>query len=237
MKIKILFTLIATIVIFASCGNSMNKKVLKKQSIDYSDKTILDSLIKTTPHSQDTMFLGFTIGLTKTDFKNQIEKLRNEGKTVTYSKSNSISTETGLFDLGSGYTFKTSISTEKSGKTFTGEGTYFLEPVYNKNGRLMKLNIVPIEKWYEDYSFEKPNWLETKVKENSEKIKNENLKQALIDNKFIGKYGFVRQKGNLVIYKTTLTINYIDLKTLLLELLIKETEKEIIKEETENIKF
>jgi len=63
------------------------------------------------------------------------------------------------------------------------------------------------------------------------------LKQALIDNEFIDKYDFIRQKGNLVIYETTLTVNYIDLKTLLIELLIKETEKEIIKGENEDIKF
>ena len=237
MKIKILFALIITIGIFNSCENSRNKKTSTTQKIDYSNKTVLDSLIKATPHSIDTLFLGFTIGMTKSDYKNHIKKLRDEGRTISYSKSNRISNMAGTFELGAGYTFKTSISAENSDKTLTGTGDYFLEPVYNKNGNLMQLSILPIEKWNGDYVFDKPNWLETRVKENSERFNNENLKQALIDNEFIDKYDFIRQKRNLVIYETTLTINYIDLKTLLLELLIKETEKEIIKEDNEDIKF
>lgn len=226
-----------SLILFSSCENSRNKKTIKGQSIDYSNKTVLDSLIKATPQSNDTLFLGFTIGMTKSEYKNHIQKLRNEGKTVSYSESNRFSNMAGTFELGAGYTFKTSISTEISGKTVTGEGQYFLEPVYNNSGNLMKLNILPIEKWNGDYGYDKPNWLKTKVKENSERFEDESLKQALIDNEFIDKFDFIRQKGNLVIYETTLTVNYIDLKTLLLELLIKETEKEIIKEENKDIKF
>ena len=48
----------------------------------------------------------------------------------------------------------------------------------------------------------------------------------VMDNEIIGEYDSIWQKGNLIIYETTLTTNYIDLKTLLLELLIKNTEKE-----------
>lgn len=237
MKRNIFFLLMFSVILFESCDNSRNKNTIEGQSIDYSNKTVLDSLIKATPHSNDTLFLGFTIGMTKTKYKNHIHRLRKEGKTVSYSQSNRFSTMAGTFELGAGYTFKTNISTEISGKTLTGEGQYFLEPVYNNNGNLIQLNILPIEKWNGDYGFDKPNWLETKVKENSERFNNESLKQALIDNEFIDKYDFIRQKGNLVIYETTLTVNYIGLKTLLLELLIKETEKGIIKEENKDIKF
>lgn len=237
MKLKILLGTIITIGIFTTCENSQTKQNAKKQTIDYSNKTILDSLIKTTPHSTDTLFLGFTIGMNKSEYKNHIDILRKEGKTIDFSNSNRVSTFAGNFDLGPGYTFITSISTDKSGKTITGEGKYFLEPVYNKNGDLMKLNIVPIEIWNGDYGIDKPKWLENKIFENSEPVRDISLKQALIDNEFIDNSDFVRQKGNLIIYETTLTINYIDLKTLLLEFLIKETEKEIIKEENDDIKF
>ncbi len=228
---------IIILTILSSCDNSNRKRAVANQSINYGNKAVLDSLIKTTPHSKDTLFLGFTIGMNESDFENHIQKLRKENNTLDYSYSNRISTFAGKFDLGSGYTFKTSISTEVDGKTITGSGQYFLEPVYNINGGLMKLNIVPIEKWNGDYGLNKPNWLEDKIAENSERLKDKDLKQALIDNEFIDKYDFVRQKGDLIIYETTLTINYIDLKTLLLEFLIKETEKEIIKEDNEDIKF
>lgn len=237
MKLKILLGIVITIGILTSCENSRNRKKVKDKTIDYSNKTVLDSLIKVTPHSTDTLFLGFTIGMNKTEFKNHIHKLRKEGKTFKYSKSNRLSIFAGNVDLGSGYTFITNISTETSGKTLTGEGKYFLEPVYNKGGGLMKLNIVSIEKWNGDYGLNNPKWLENKIEENTDRLKDKSLRQALIDNEFIDKYDFVRQKGNLIIYETTLTINYIDLKTLLLKFLLKETEKEIIKEENEDIKF
>ena len=71
----------------------------------------------------------------------------------------------------------------------------------------------------------------------NETLKDQDLKKALIENEIINSYNFIRQKENLIIYETSVSINYIDLKTLLLELLIKETEKEIIKEENKDIKF
>jgi hypothetical protein len=63
------------------------------------------------------------------------------------------------------------------------------------------------------------------------------LWRALIDNSIVDGQGFVRQKGGLVIYESNLTINYIDLKSLLLELLEKITEKEAVNDTTKNIKF
>lgn len=234
MKINIV-TILSFALFLLSCENSQKSKSNQTQKIDYSNKTVLDSLIKTTAQSNDTIFLGFKIGMTKSEYKNQIEKLKKEDKTITFSKSNRISTIAGTFDLGEGYTFKTSISSEKNGKTLTGNGQYFLEPVYNQNGNLMQLNIVPIEKW--DNEYDSPKWLENRVKQNSDDFTDNDLKQALIDNKFISNYDFIRKKGNVVIYDGTLTITYIDLKTLLLELLIKETEKDIIKEKNSEIEF
>lgn len=237
MRKILLFRIAISVSILISCEDSKKEDTLITSKIDYSDKSVLDSLIRITPHSEDTLFLGFTIGMNKTDYKNHIQKLRSEGKTIDFSNSNKISTIAGTFDIGPSYTFKTSIATEYSDKTLTGEGKYLLEPVYNKKGSLMKLNILPIEGWNGDYGYHKPNWLENKITANSEPLSNENLKSALIENDFIDKNNFVRQKGNLIIYETSMTINYIDLKTLLLELLIAEMEKEIIEEENEDIKF
>ena len=237
MNLRTLLTLITTIELLTGCDNSSNTKTETTQKLDYTDKSIIDSLIKATPHSSDTMFLGFRAGMTKSDYQKHIQILRDEGKSITYSSSNIISTLAGTFELGAGYTFKTSISTEKWGKTITGKGDYILEPNFNNNDNLVQLNILPIEDWDGNYGLDKPNWLKTKVKENSTELADENLKQALIDNKIVDKYRFVRQKGSLVIYETILTVNYIDLKTLLVELLIKEVEKEIVTEQTKEIKF
>lgn len=239
MKIKLLLGIATSLIIFTSCENLESKESLSKKNIDYTDMTVLDSLITKTPQSKDTLFLGFTIGMNKSDYKNHIHQLRKEGKNLSYSDSNILSTLAGKVNLGSGYTFITSISTEisVSGKTLTGEGRYFLEPVYNKSG-LIKLNIVPIEKWNGDYdAFSKPKWLRKRIEENSEQLKDDIFRQALIDNNVIREYDFVRRKGNLIIYENSLSIHYIDLKALLMEFLINETEKEIITEKNEDIVF
>lgn len=229
--------LIAFTAILYSCNDFKNQTEIRQKRVDYSNNSVLDSLIKNTAHSSDTLFLGFQIGMTKEEYKDHIHELRKAGKTLDYSNSNKFSTIAGTFDLGAGYTFETSITSDSSDKELTGIGKYFLEPVYNKGGFLMGLNILPIEKWNGDYGFEKPKWLESKIKENSKTLSDDQLKEALIENEIVDKYDFVREKNNLIIYENTLTINYIDLKTLYTEILIKKTEKEIIKEENKDVQF
>jgi len=237
MKIFLLITTLAIFAILLSCENNKRNKTEFRKSLDYSNQTVLDSLMKATKHSNEKMFLGFTIGMTKDDYKNHIADLKKDSKTLSYSNSYRISTLAGTFDLGSGYTFKTNITSDVGEKKITGDGQYFLEPVYNQEGKLMKLNIVPIEKWNGDYGYDKPKWLEKNVIDNSKPFDNDDLKKALIDNEFISSYNFIRQKNNLIIYKTSLTIVYTDLKTILNELLIKEMIKEVIEEENNDIQF
>lgn len=113
-------------ILFQSCDSSKKHEEI---ALDYSSKHILDSLIKSTPISNDTLFLGFRMGMNNIEFQNQIQKLIDEGKTLSYSKSNKVSTVAGNFDFGEGYTFITNISSEISDKTITGNGKYYLEPV------------------------------------------------------------------------------------------------------------
>lgn len=233
MKTKITTGIIVFGLILMSC----NQKGAENPAVNYSDKTVLDSIIKATPHSQDTLFLGFTIGMDKSEYKNHIKKLRSEGKNIEFSKSKNLSNIAGTFNIGPGYTFKTKISTTRGKKTFTGEGSYFLEPVYNKGGALIMLNVVPVEKWNGDYGYNTPKWLEDKIKENSEPVKDEALKKVLIDNDFVGEHDLLRQKENVIINKNTLYFNYIDLKTLLTQVWEKEIEKEIIEVTNEDVKF
>ena len=233
---KNIITILLSFILLISCKQSTNVPV--KKNLDYANKTVLDSLIKTTSQSKDTLFLGFIIGMKKSDFKKQIEKIRSEGKTITFSNSNGFTSIAGEFDLGAGYTFKTSISAESEGKTITGQGRYFIEPIYNKNGELSQLNILASEDWKNSgYSIERPNWLKDKIEEKYEESTNESLKKAIVDNGIISNYNTVWQKGNLIIYETSLTINYVDLKTLLVELLVKELEKEVVKKESKDVKI
>lgn len=227
-----------SILIVISCNKPNSKDVSKPKNIDYSKEKDLVELIKKQPQSNDTIFLGFTIGMTKSDFKIQLKKLRYEGKKITYSDSNAISTMmSGNIDIGAGYVFETSISTERGNKTFTGRGQYIIQTIYNEDNKLMGLNILPIEEWNENYGMDKPKWFKNKVIENSENFKNGSLMRAMLKNEIISEGNLIRQKDNLVIYDDNFTIHYIDLKTLLTELLIKETEKKIIKESNKDVKF
>lgn len=234
MKNKLI--LLLSILFLISCKNNRNEK--SENFVDYSDKTVLDSLIKSTSQSKDTLFLGFTFGMTKANYKNHIEKIKKEGKTITFSKSNKYSTIAGTFDLGEGYTFETSISAKNYDKTITGFGKYFLEPVFNQNGELSQLNILTTEKWNDNsYSSDRISWFENKVDEKYGKLNNEGLKKALIDNEIVNSFDSVWQQGNLIIYETSLTINYVDLNTLLVDLLLKELEKEVIEKQNNDVKI
>jgi hypothetical protein len=179
MKKHLFIATLGIFTILLSCENNNKRKTEFKKSLDYSNQSVLDSVMKATPHSKEKMFLGFTIGMTKNDYKNHITDLKKEGKTFSHSNSNRISNVAGTFDLGSGYTFKTNITSDVGDKKLTGDGQYFLEPVYNQEEKLMKLNIVPIEKWNGDYGYDKPKWLEKNVIENSKPLDNDDIEKAL----------------------------------------------------------
>jgi len=229
-----------TLCFLVSCENRNNSSHTEKKNaefVDYKNLQILDSLVKTTSQSTDSLFLGFKMGMTKPDYKDHIKYLKKSGKNITYSTSQILSTFVGNIQLGEGYTFSTGISSGNIGQIKTGEGKYFLEPVYNNAGKLMKLNIVPIEKWETDYGSDSPNWLKTNIFQNSNELNNENLHKALIDLKIIDDNHFVRRKGNIIIYEGNLTVSYIDFKTLLIEMMIKIKENEIKLKEGKDIKF
>ena len=74
---------------------------------------------------------------------------------------------------------------KKITKTITGNGSYFLEPIYN-NGELVKLNILTIEKWDQTRTYMlNKGWLESNILKNSERIRNKNFKEAVENNNFI----------------------------------------------------
>ncbi len=232
---KTVFLFLASLLLIVSCESSYNQRQVK--IIDYSNQNVLDSLIKATPNSNDTLFLGFVFGMSKTDYRNHIQKLRDDGLSLTFSQSNRFSNMAGTFELGSGYTFNTPISANVSDKTITGQGQYFLEPIYNNEDKLIRLNVVSVENWSGGYLSNKPNWFQSRIEENSSPFRDANLKKAFVDNEFINNSSFIRQKGNFVIYAKYGVYSYVPIKSLLTEMLLKALEKQIIEEENQKITF
>jgi len=236
MRIKILLTLFIALSLLFSCKNIKDTEKKKNDQIDYTNRLILDSLIATTDYSNDTIFLGFRIGMTKAEYQEHVQKIQQEGMVLTYLRSNIFSIADDKIDLGEGYTFKTKISMEYSGKVITGNGEYFLEPIFGKNDNLVQLNILPFENWSELLSIDYASWLKKQVKDNSNFLKDDNLKQSLLANKIIMNDNFIRKKGNIIIYEN-LIITYIDFKALLIMLKEKQIEMLSIKENNKKIKF
>lgn len=236
MRIRV-FSVLSLVLFLISCNNDRPSEIKNAPIIDYSNRSALDSLIRETSFSNDTIFLGFRIGMSKKDYQIHIKTLIEDGLKISYSNSNVFSTIAGQFDLGSGYTFKTDISTEKAGKSFTGKGEYFLEPHFNHEDKLYQLNVLPVEIWVNKSDTESPNWLEKNVFNNSKAIEDANLKKALLDYKVLSADYFIRQKGNVIIYKTSVTVNYIDFKTLFINLNNVINKKELIQKSTNTIKF
>lgn len=236
MRIRV-FSVLSLILFLISCDNGRFSEIKNAPIIDFTNSSVLDSLIRKTSFSNDTIFLGFRIGMSKKDYQTQIKTLIEDGLIISYSNSNVFSTIVGQFDVGPGYTFKTDISIEKAGKNFTGKGEYFLEPHFNNDDKLYQLNVLPLEIWVNKSDTESPNWLEKNVFNNSIAIKDANLKKTLIDYKVLDTDYFIRQKGNVIIYKTSVTVNYIDLKTLLINLNNVINKKELIQKSTNKIKF
>ena len=230
MKNLLLIFLVALI----SCNNKSSKKYF----VNFNNTQELDSLIKITPESKDTLFLGFTFGMSKQDYQNHIKKLRKEGKSLTYSKFNKMSLLGSSIKLGKGYTFTTNIVGQVSDKEYKGVGKYFLSPKYNNKGKLLELIIFKQEKWDDNsYGFKSPTWLEANIMKNSKYLNNTPLRKAMMDNQFCNSAHFIREKGNLIIYESNFRVHYVSRKKLYYDLLIKAAEKEVVKEETKNVKF
>jgi hypothetical protein len=234
MKKLIIIVSLISIGIISSCDNP-KKKLIK---LDYSNSKVIDSLIKNIPQSVDTLFLGFTTDMNKSEYKKHIYKLRNEGKTIKYSSSFIWESLLGKTNLGAGYLFETTISIERTPtKIITGYGKYFLEPTYTKkNKNLAKLSILRSEIWDNEA---KGNWIEHNIYKNSKRFSDSDLKKALKKYEIISDGDFIRQKGNLIIYGDNLHVTYINKRTLLYNLLIKVRVKEMIieKEKNKDIKF
>ena len=223
-----------------SCGSDNTEKLTEKpldQSIDYTKVQVIDSLAKNIPSSNDSIFLGFKMGMTKSDYKAHINNLIKSGKNITYATSHTLSTSFGNLQLGDGYTFTTGISSKKNGQLVTGEGKYLLEPQYNKNGELNQLSILPTEKWDIDFSLDSPNWLNTNILENTSKLNDKSLVKALVDLRIIDGNHLIRRKGNVIIYEGSLAVRYIDFKTLLNQMKNEIKTKEMKHKESEDVKF
>lgn len=219
------------------CNDKNFKNDSKDLTIDYSNPSVLDSLINVRPIPEDTVFLGFRIGMSKDAFTKHIQELKNQNKTISFLKSANLTTVVGRIELGNGYAFTTPISTEQSGKTITGIGQYFLSPEFSKNGTLISLGIYPTEDWDGISSATNQTWIRKNIRENSTRVTDQKLLDILLSKEVISTADFVRQKGNLLIYSEAFAIYYKPMQTIFLKIKTKNTKDSLIRRSNKDIKF
>jgi hypothetical protein len=212
---KLLKPIVLTLLtLFCSCENSSSKTSISKKTqnhplvkfVNSGNSVNIDSLasyINKIPNSSDTIFLGFRYGMNKNEFRNHVHQLRKEGLKLPYKKNmvltnyaTNIKTE-----LGSGYTFVSSISCDDySGEVYTGNGEYLLRPKYS-GGKLVQLNVRSQEEFGGWSGFSNPcNWLSEKILEGNY-ISVPNLFEEYVESYIGKKYSLsgklsIKEKGN-----------------------------------------
>ena len=219
------------------CSDKSSKNEQKSLQLDYSNSSVLDSLINIQPIPADTLFLGFRIGMTKESFSKHVQELKKQNRKIEFHKSANLTTAIGRIKLGDGYIFTTSISTEESGRTITGVGQYFLLPEYSKNGGLIGLKIYPTEYWDGISSANNQTWLRENIRKNSTYVGDRKLLDILKLKEIISSGDFVRQKGNLLIYSEDFAISYRPMQTIFLTIKLKDKKDSLIQQSNKDIKF
>lgn len=210
---KIVFFILVISVLLYSCKQKNNtntdKNKINKKEFNAS---ILDSLVTSTKTSDDTIFLGFTLGMDKDAYYNHIKSLIKNGKTLEYSEEWTIKTGIGIYKK-SGYAYKTSIVDYPSGKKFVGEGWYLLEPFFTDNNTLIQLNVYNVETWNDVTVQYNPNWFKNQVFDSSKDVNYPAFRKFLLEHDFITHSSYLRTHKDVAIYNYLYYTTFIDLKT------------------------
>ena len=236
---KILFCFTVFIVLNSTigCNDKNSKEKQKSIPLDYSNSAVLDSLMNIRPIQEDTLFLGFRIGMTKDSFSKHVRELKKQNRKIEFQNAANLTTVIGRIKLGEGYVFTTPISTQESGKTITGIGQYFLSTEFSKNGNLIGLKIYPTEDWDGISSASNQTWIRENIRKNSTRVSDQKLLDILQLKEIISTADFVRQKGNLLIYSEDFAISYKPMQTIFLKIRVKDTKDSLIQKSNEDIKF
>lgn len=241
MKKNVLISLLFIILISMvySCDNTNKQKQKNeltqeqkndiKENIHYNNIAELKNLIEHTNQSNQEIFLGLNMGMSKKEFFNKILESKKKGINIKNKRNIVINTFLGDITLDKCYLLKTDISLDGH----MGTGEYLFDGTFYED-KLVELTIFPFEKWENGEPYE--TWIESKIFKNYNKRINDNLKKSL--DSFGLSYGYIwRNENNNFAYKDHDSCGYIDFKYLLIKLLNQER-KSLEKQKKQNsIKF
>lgn len=120
------------------------KQTDEKAFIDYSDNSTLKNLADSTKISNDTLFLGIRMGMTKSEYRSFIHKLRGKGYDLRWQKSYKIGNGLVAMEVTRGvYVYvPKKIRHTQDGVTKESNGMFILDPYYNDDGKLIKFVVL-----------------------------------------------------------------------------------------------
>lgn len=211
---------------------SKNVEPLKRDN-KYSDLNYLNNIISQTKHSTDTIFLGFRMGMTKTEFINHIKKLINKGKYINYlttkvftihNKTNPNCSDNTFYSIESDFYMYERIPSllgdSSQCQEYREEGIFYFKPVFNKESFLVGFKINYNNDYDVTHISKSYNWLLCEISQNSSLSNDHALfKQAeLYSIISMNSDSFMRENNNVLVYENSIFIEYIDKKTLLNEI-------------------
>ena len=232
---KLMFLVFAIALTITGCveNKTEEEKFEKIKYIDYSNVKVLDSLVNATQYSADTIFLGFTFGMSKQEYKAHIQRLKKDGVDIGIKPNFQFMG----YRVSNYYIFTTPISGSKNGSQYTGIGNFILEPKFNQVGRLVELSITNAEEWKGVYGSDAPDWLDERINENYKKLNDGHLLRLLVINEFASEYSKLWKKNNTIIYQNLINSVYVDRKYIYETLLKLKTNSDNIKKSNTKIKI
>lgn len=242
---KLIFLVIVALVF--ACQE--NKSIINKTSSPYIELNNSDSLARFTsniPVSNDTIFMGFTMGMTKKEYKSHIDKLRKDGIKITYKKNlkrdvlNRIGGVLSRYKGNGAYSFQNGIKREHSstGKTVSGFAEFYLFPIYNEIEGLVALIVMDKYNWNTKDIFYDKNWLY----EQSRESYNETPKvlKEFLDKNEMG-YGYGKSdfliKNNVLVEEAYDGVYYISKKEMFRSIYLKMLDNEILNQQSDKLTF
>lgn len=185
---------------FLSCTGSSDKP--EYANIDFYNKVAVDSLVKNTTQSNDTIFLGVVMGMTEKEYKNHMSELIEERIGLEYMKDKE-SPFGEMIHRDDTYLLRTDIFLEE--KQLKGRGVYLLYPDFNKEDRLRSLTVLSKE-YYEDQQYHNNSaWLLENIKKKSKsfgEVGLQGLEDYLVNETYWDWDDIqLRIKGNVVTHK------------------------------------
>ena len=242
-KIFVLIFLASLVIV--SCQNKTNKKTISP----YLNLTNIDSLASFTsklPISNDTIFMGFRMGMNKLNFKNHIKKLRKDGIKISYKKGinrESLKSIGGLLSRYNGngaYCIKTGVTRENSRDTeiISGFAEFCLFPIYNEVEGLVALVVMDDYNWNTVDLFYSKNWLFEQTKKT---YKNPLYVLAKFLDKYEMGYGYGTSdfliKNNVLLERGYDGVYYISKKEMFRRIYLKMLDNEILDKQSNKITF